>query len=59
MNDAYNHKGTLEILSTIGETLVFIVYIQDKPTQGKILQDKVFKFVIVSDNTDTLVLDCF
>ena len=35
MNDAYNHKGTLEILTTISETLVFIVYIQDRPDQGK------------------------
>uniref|UniRef100_A0A7M5WLK9 KASH domain-containing protein n=1 Tax=Clytia hemisphaerica TaxID=252671 RepID=A0A7M5WLK9_9CNID len=36
LNDAYNHKGTIEILSTIGEALVFIVYIQDKSKKDKV-----------------------
>jgi hypothetical protein len=35
MNDSYNHKGTIEILSNVGEALVFIVYIQDKPNKGR------------------------
>ncbi|XP_065668233.1 dystonin isoform X8 [Hydra vulgaris] len=30
LNDACNHKGTIEILTHIGESLVFIIYIQDR-----------------------------
>ena len=30
LNDAYNHKGTIEILTNVGESLMQIVKIEEK-----------------------------